>query len=110
MDERLRRRSAPFPLYDVLLHDASPPQLVQLSERMGLALRVDEMRRIQEHFERIGREPTAIELQSLGQPWSEQCWYKTSKVFLQEFIFPIQTPYLIDRGGASAVELADIQA
>src|SRR5207249_391844 len=50
MDERLVRRSAPFPLYDVVLGDASAPQLAQLSERMGLALSVDEMRRIQEHF------------------------------------------------------------
>jgi len=71
MDERLRRRSAPFPLYDVVLGDASAEQLAQLSESMGLALSVDEMRRVQEHFRRIGREPTDIELQSLGQAWIE---------------------------------------
>src|SRR5256884_751405 len=110
MDERLRRRSAPFPLYDVLLHDASPPQLVQLSERMGLALSVDEMRRIQEHFQRIGREPTDIELQSLGQAWSEHCCYKSSKVFLKEFIFPVQAPYVIDRGDAGVVEFDEDHA
>src|SRR5436189_556 len=56
MDERLVRRSAPFPLYDVVLGDASAPQLAQLSERMGLALSVDEMRRIQSH-----NHPSAIE-------------------------------------------------
>src|SRR2546422_430545 len=110
MDERLRPRSAPFPLYDVLLHDASPQQLVQLSERMGLALSVDEMRRIQEHFLGIGREPTDIELQSLGQAWSEHCCYKSSKVFLKEFIFPVQTPYVIDRGDAGVVEFDDDHA
>src|SRR2546429_9337325 len=110
MDERLRRRSAPFPLYDVLLHDASPPQLVQLSERMGLALSVDEMRRIQERFQRIGREPTDIELQSLGQAWSEHCCYKSSKVFLKEFIFPVQAPYVIDRGDAGVVEFDEDHA
>jgi len=110
MDERLRQRSAPFPLYDVLLHDASPQQLAQLSERMGLALSVDEMRRIQEHFRRIGREPTDIELQSLGQAWSEHCCYKSSKVFLKEFIFPVQTPYVIDRGDAGVVEFDDDHA
>src|SRR5439155_1656957 len=103
MDERLVRRSAPFPLYDVVLGDASATQLAQLSERMGLALSVDEMRRIQEHFRRIGREPTDIELQSLGQAWSEHCCYKSSKVFLKEFIFPVQTAYVIDRGDAGVV-------
>src|SRR3989454_4670649 len=110
MEERLRPRSAPFPLYDVLLHDASPQQLVQLSERMGLALSVDEMRRIQEHFLGIGREPTDIEIQSLGQAWSEHCCYKSSKVFLKEFIFPVQTPDVIDRGDAGVMAFDDEHA
>src|SRR2546421_10679043 len=110
MEERLRRRSAPFPLYDVVLGDASAQQLGQLSERMGLALTVDEMRRIQEHFRRIGREPTDIELQSLGQAWSEHCCYKSSKVFLKEFIFPVQASYVIDRGDAGVVEFDDDHA
>src|SRR5437588_1034016 len=77
---------------------------------MGLALRVDEMRRIQEHFRRIGREPTDIELQSLGQAWSEHCCYKSSKVFLKEFIFPVQAPYVIDRGDAGVVEFDEDHA
>src|SRR3989440_82237 len=110
MDERLRRRSAPFPLYDVLVGDASPHELVQLSERMGLALSVDEMRRIQEHFQRIGREPTDIELESLGQAWSEHCCYKASKVFLKEFICRVQAPYVIDRGDAGVVEFDEDHA
>src|SRR5256885_3927817 len=110
MDERLRRRSAPFPLYDVVLGDASGEQLAQLSESMGLALSVDEMRRVQEHFRRIGREPTDIELQSLGQAWSEHCCYKSSKVFLKEFIFPVQAPYVIDRGDAGVVEFDEDHA
>src|SRR5213080_455616 len=110
MDERFVRRSAPFPLYDVVLGDASAPQLAQLSERMGLALSVDEMRRIQEHFRRIGREPTDIELQSLGQAWSEHCCYKSSKVVLKEFIFPVQAPYVIDRGDAGVVEFDEDHA
>ncbi len=110
MDERLRRRSAPFPLYDVVLGDASAAQLAQLSEQMGLALGVDEMCRIQDHFRQIGREPTDIELQSLGQAWSEHCCYKSSKVFLKEFIFPVQAPYVIDRGDAGVVEFDEDHA
>src|SRR5256886_946777 len=77
---------------------------------MGLALSADEMRRIQVHFQGLGRVPTDIELQSLGQAWSEHCCYKSSKVFLKEFIFPVQTPYVIDRGDAGVVEFDDDHA
>src|SRR5439155_26376431 len=103
MDERLRRRSVAFPLYDVILGDAGAPELAELSERLGLALSVDEMRRIQEHFRRIGRELTDIELQSLGQAWCEHCSYKSSKVFFKEFLFRAQRPDVIDAGDAGAV-------
>src|SRR5438128_5995550 len=77
---------------------------------MGLALSTDEMRRIQEHFQGIGRDPTEVELQSLGQAWSEHCCYKSSKVFLKEFIFPVQAPYVIDRGDAGVVEFDEDHA
>ena len=104
MGERFRQRSVPFPLVDVVLRDASGPELARISERMGLALSVDEMRRIQAYFRAAGREPTEVELQSLGQAWSEHCCYKSSKVFLREFIFPVQAPWVLDRGDAGVVE------
>src|SRR5207245_9604589 len=81
-----------------------------MSERMGLALSTDEMRRIQEYFRNVGRDPTEVELQSLGQAWSEHCCYKSSKVFLKEFIFPVQAPYVIDRGDAGVVEFDEDHA
>src|SRR3989442_9243680 len=77
---------------------------------MGLALSVDEMRRIQAHFQDLGRDPTEVELQSLGQAWSEHCCYKSSKVILKEFIFPVQAPYVIDRGDAGVVEFDEDHA
>jgi len=99
-----------FPLHDVVLRDASPTELGQISDRMGLALSVDEMHRIQEHFRRIVRDPTDVELQSFGQAWSEHCCYKSSKVFLKEFIFPVQAPYVLDRGDAGVVEFDEDHA
>jgi phosphoribosylformylglycinamidine synthase len=93
-----------------LLQDASPSELAALSERLGLALSGDEMRRIQDHFRGLRREPTDVELQSLGQAWSEHCCYKSSKVFLKEFIFPVQAPYVIDRGDAGVVEFDEDHA
>ncbi|MGI0149223.1 MAG: phosphoribosylformylglycinamidine synthase subunit PurL, partial [Thermoplasmata archaeon] len=110
MGERFRRRSLPFSLHDILLRDASPDQLAEISDRLALALSVDEMRRIQEYFRGIGREPTDVELQSLGQAWSEHCCYKSSKVFLKEFIFPVQAPYVLDRGDAGVVEFDEDHA
>src|SRR5213083_2844594 len=71
---------------------------------MGLDLSVDEMRRIQEYFRAAGRDPTDVELQSLGQAWSEHSSYKSSKAILREFIFPVQAPWVLDRGDAGVVE------
>lgn len=110
MGERIRRRSLAFSLHDVLIRDASSEELAHISERLGLALSVDEMRRIQEYFRGAGREPTDVELQSLGQAWSEHCCYKSSKVFLKEFIFPVQAPYVLDRGDAGVVEFDEDHA
>ena len=110
MGDRIRRRTLPFVLHDVALRDASIKDLAEISERMGLALSTDEMRRIQEYFRNVGRDPTEVELQSLGQAWSEHCCYKSSKVFLKEFIFPVQAPYVIDRGDAGVVEFDEDHA
>src|SRR2546427_9042537 len=68
------------------------------------------MKRIRDHFRGKGRNPTDVELQSLGQAWSEHCCYKSSKVFLKEFIFPLQTPDVIDRGDAGVRAFDDEHA
>jgi phosphoribosylformylglycinamidine synthase subunit PurL len=101
---RYRSRDVPFPLRDVLIRDATGRDLLAISEGLGLALSVEEMRRIQDHFHSRGREPTDVELQALGQAWSEHSCYKSSKAILRDFIFPVQAPYVIDRGDAGVVE------
>lgn len=108
--ERYRRRPLPFELRDVLLRDASDAELAALSDELGLALSVDEMRTIQAYFRAQGRDPTDVELQSLGQAWSEHCCYKSSKVFLREFIFPVQASWVLDRGDAGVVEFDEDHA
>ena len=110
MAERYRARDVPFPLHDVVLRDAPAQELAEISDKMGLALSVEEMRTIQEYFRKAGREPTDVEMQALGQAWSEHCCYKSSKVFLREFIFPVQAPYVIDRGDAGVVEFDEDHA
>jgi len=48
----------------------SDEQLISLSEKMGLALSLSEMKRIKTYFDKRNRLPTDIELEALGQAWS----------------------------------------
>jgi len=43
------------------------------SRRGPLALSLHAMKVIQEHFKKLGRNPTDVELESLAQTWSEHC-------------------------------------
>jgi phosphoribosylformylglycinamidine synthase len=52
--------------------------LMELSKNK-LWLNLSEMRRIKEHFSRLGRNPTDVELETLAQTWSEHCIHKTFK-------------------------------
>ncbi|TMD58857.1 MAG: hypothetical protein E6I93_00810, partial [Chloroflexi bacterium] len=54
-------------------------QLLDLSKKGLLALNLDEMRTIQQHYRQEGREPTDVELETLAQTWSEHCSHKTFK-------------------------------
>lgn len=51
--------------------------LLELSRRGALSLNLLEMRAIQQHYRALGREPSACELETLAQTWSEHCKHKT---------------------------------
>ncbi|HKX45936.1 MAG TPA: AIR synthase-related protein, partial [Planctomycetota bacterium] len=51
--------------------------LVELSRAGQLSLSLEELRAIQAHFRGLRREPTACELETLAQTWSEHCKHKT---------------------------------
>ncbi|MGA1980702.1 MAG: phosphoribosylformylglycinamidine synthase subunit PurL [Sedimentisphaerales bacterium] len=51
--------------------------LVALSKEKDLFLNLVEMQTIQKYYKQLGREPTDVELESLGQTWSEHCVHKT---------------------------------
>ena len=100
----------PFELFDIDILGASDKELEAMSSDLGLALSLDEMHRIREYFRARGRNPTDVELQALGQAWSEHCCYKSSKVFLKEFIFPVQNADVIDRGDAGVMSFDEDHA
>ena len=93
-----------FELVEIALSDASDRDLESISQESGTGLSLDEMKRIRDFFLQKGRNPTDVELQSIGQAWSEHCCYKSSKVFLREYVFGIENRHVIDRGDAGVME------
>jgi phosphoribosylformylglycinamidine synthase len=71
--------STPFNLLTIDIQKACDSQLVQISQDMGLALSLPEMRSVKQHYLQLKRTPTDIELQTIGQTWSEHCYHKIFK-------------------------------
>lgn len=89
------------------IFSASDEELAGISREMGLALSLDEMKLIREYFKRRQRKPTDLELQALGQAWSEHCCYKSSKVVLKENIYGIEEQKVAAREDAGVIEFDD---
>lgn len=66
-----------FKLIEIDLLSASDEELMEISENMQLSLTLQEMRTIKQYFQKLGRKPTDVELESLAQTWSEHCKHKT---------------------------------
>ncbi|MEM2103595.1 MAG: phosphoribosylformylglycinamidine synthase subunit PurL [Candidatus Bathyarchaeia archaeon] len=73
------RRNTPFPLFEINLLKATDQQLSKLSRELGIGLNLQEMKFVKQYFTAKGRNPTDVELQALGQTWSEHCFHKTFK-------------------------------
>ncbi|MDP8266606.1 MAG: phosphoribosylformylglycinamidine synthase subunit PurL [Candidatus Aceula meridiana] len=61
----------------VELLSASDRELIRLSGEGQLFLNFNEMKAIQKHFTKLGRNPTDCELETIAQTWSEHCNHKT---------------------------------
>ena len=107
MADLMIKRDVPFSLYDVDILGATDDQLAQVSSEMALGLSVDEMKVVRDYFKKEGRNPTDVELQSLGQAWSEHCCYKSSKPILKEFVFGLDREDILSRGDAGVMVFDD---
>ena len=109
MDVRylFKKRDLPFEVYEVDLFSANDKELLEISNQMGLALSVDEMKMIRDYFKKKGRLPTDIELQALGQAWSEHCCYKSSKFPLKQYIYDVAKERIAAREDAGVIEFDD---
>ncbi|MDE2222151.1 MAG: phosphoribosylformylglycinamidine synthase subunit PurL [Candidatus Omnitrophica bacterium] len=66
--------------FDVVVVDllgARDRKLAEISKQGQLYLNLEEMRTIQKHFKKEGRNPTDVELETVAQTWSEHCRHKT---------------------------------
>jgi phosphoribosylformylglycinamidine synthase subunit PurSL len=61
------------------LRGLSPDQLTKLSREAHLFLSLAEMQAVQAQYDRLGRDPSDIELETIAQTWSEHCVHKTLK-------------------------------
>jgi phosphoribosylformylglycinamidine synthase len=73
------RRKTPFALFEIDVLRATDQQLLGISQELGIGLNLQEMRSVKEYFKCKGRNPTDVELQTIGQTWSEHCFHKTFK-------------------------------
>lgn len=71
--------NTPFTMHQANLAIATDKQLLKISDELGLGLNLVEMKQIQKYFKTQNRNPTDVELQILGQTWSEHCCHKTFK-------------------------------
>ncbi len=51
-------------------------ELMEISKSMILSLNEEEMKAVQDHYRKLGRNPTEIEIESIAQTWSEHCKHK----------------------------------
>ncbi len=63
----------------VVLRGLSEEQLTRLSREAHLFLSLAEMKAVQAEYERLGRDPSDVELETIAQTWSEHCVHKTLK-------------------------------
>jgi phosphoribosylformylglycinamidine synthase II len=74
---RYKKSDFPFNLYFIELREASDYELKKISNERGLSLCLDEMKSVKEHYKKIGRDATDVELEMIAQIWSEHCCHKT---------------------------------
>ncbi len=74
-----KRIDAVSNLHEIDTTNATDDQLIEVSNEQGLGLSLQEMKEVQEYFKTQNRNPTDVELQTIGQTWSEHCYHKTFK-------------------------------
>ncbi len=102
-ERHVTKRDLPFPLRDFKLAAMTDAELGSCSKAMGIRLSLSEMKDARKYFESKGRDATDVEMEALGQAWSEHCCYKSSKPVLKKYIYGIAEDKLICREDAGVL-------
>src|SRR3990170_5952160 len=73
------KRPLSFQFHEVRLKGAADKQLLRVSRELAVGLNLEEMKKVQKYFSQKNRDPSDVELQTIGQTWSEHCFHKTFK-------------------------------
>jgi phosphoribosylformylglycinamidine synthase len=88
----------------VSLHGLDDQALSRLSVERVLFLSLQEMKTIQAEFDRLGRAPTDVELETLAQTWSEHCQHKAFKADIHFKTSEVSIPGLLNTYIRAATE------
>ena len=102
-ERHVRRRDVGFPLKEFDLGSMSDDELVACSRALGIRLSLQEMKDARAYFRGKGRSPTDVEMEALGQAWSEHCCYKSSKPVLKRNVYGIAEDKIICREDAGVL-------
>ncbi|RLC68554.1 MAG: phosphoribosylformylglycinamidine synthase subunit PurL, partial [Chloroflexi bacterium] len=94
-------------VYRIDVLNADDTTLLEISRSMGLALNLQEMKKIQEYYRKRNRNPTDLELEALAQSWSEHCCYKSSKYYLKQYVYNIAKEKVVAREDAGVMPFDD---
>ncbi|MGB9717491.1 MAG: phosphoribosylformylglycinamidine synthase subunit PurL [Thermoproteota archaeon] len=73
----MRKLYEDLEVYTIDLSSASDADLLEISREMGLSMSLERMRYLKQFFRE--RPPTDVELQMIGQTWSEHCFHNVFK-------------------------------
>lgn len=79
---QLSELKADFTIQYIDILNKTKSQLRKISQERLLALNDQEMLTIQKYYQRLGRNPTDIELETFAQTWSEHCKHKTFSSYI----------------------------
>jgi phosphoribosylformylglycinamidine synthase len=89
--QKLFQHFPPAPLATTDILGGGKPELVRANQEMGLALSNDEIDYLLENFQRLGRNPTDVELMMFAQANSEHCRHK---IFNADWVIDgVKQPY-----------------
>ncbi|MGB0652211.1 MAG: phosphoribosylformylglycinamidine synthase subunit PurL, partial [Thermoplasmatota archaeon] len=111
-EQHVQRAETDFQLRLFDLSAMDDAQLLACSQALSIGLDLAEMQAARDHFAQrhAAGGPalvTDVELEALGQAWSEHCCYKTSKPVLMRHVYGIAEDKIAAREDAGIVEFDD---